>query len=163
MTIITIHRPNKSITLDIDKLKEYLHYNPTKGTLYWLKGNRKGLLAGNVKVNRNGVWHRIGYEGNVYSTSHLIWLIQTNTYPIEGIHYLDLDATNLKWCNLELNIDNVNKRKRKIPINNSSGFKGICVSGNKYVAYIGGKTIVTTRDLKEAIEKRLTAEQLLDY
>jgi hypothetical protein len=70
--------------------------------------------------------------------NRLIWVMMTGNRPSSLMHidHIDGNPTNNRWNNLRLCEPQQNARNSKTPKNNSSGYKGVAKSLNKFRAFI---------------------------
>jgi hypothetical protein len=101
--------------------------------------------------------------GGTLVREHVIaWTLHYGASPADGvIDHRDRDVTNNRIENLFLATKRVNGINRDAPSNNTSGIKGVSRKGNKFRAYIDGKSLGVYPTLVEAAAARRSAEMRL--
>tara|TARA_R110000737_G_scaffold4909_1_gene15897 strand:- start:194 stop:682 length:489 start_codon:yes stop_codon:yes gene_type:complete len=123
-----------------EQLKELLHYNPDTGIFSWLNGKPTGYVVGGL-TDRG--YRRIKVCGKLYRAHRLAWLYTNGLFPKDQIDHINGVKDDNRIINLRAATHAENQHNQKIPINNTSGFKG--VSWNKIAGkwgsqiYIAGK------------------------
>lgn len=92
--------------------KEYVRYEQSTGSIYWLKARFKKY------ANRPAGYPRCGYLAlthlrKKYPIHHLIWLFETGEYPNCLIDHIDGNTRNNKISNLRKVTRFENSRNRK--------------------------------------------------
>lgn len=147
-------------------LKQNLHYNPQTGDFTWIKvcgGVKRGKIAGHKESENDYV--KIRLLGKLYKAHRLAWLYVYGTWPKEYIDHIN----NIKSDNRINNLREATKRQNNTNVgirsDNTSGFKGVCKYGNKWVSRIkhkGKKIHIGYFDTPEAAHKAyiITADKL---
>jgi hypothetical protein len=138
-------------------VRELFDYDPDTGKLSWKKGSyawirRPDAHAGTV--NNKGYRH-VKINGFGYMVHRVIWLYMTGKMP-EQVDHIDRDKFNNKWLNLREGETWQNCHNQGNRINNTSGFKGVQQSGDKFVALISVKV------KRIYLGKFLTAEEAFE-
>lgn len=149
-------RARKLITQE--RLKELLHYDSETGLFRWIidvwggsglsgKPPRiivipRGEIAG-CRQECRGSYIFIRLDGVLYPAHRLAWFYMTGEWPAR-VDHRDTIGTNNEWKNLRLATRSQNAANSKMPIDNTSGFKGVHFSqaSQKWCAMIrvDGKT-----------------------
>lgn len=84
-----------------EELLRLLKYDKNTGYFYWKIPRGSMIKAGDLAGTDtgNGII-RINVNGRRYYRSHLVWFLETNQWPEEGIAYLDRDKSNDAIYNL---------------------------------------------------------------
>lgn len=117
------------------ELKSILNYNPDTGIFTWIKSNRSiksGAIAG---CYQHG-YHIIRINGKLEKAHRLAFLYQLGFFPPDYVDHIDGNKANNIFLNLRLCNNKQNQRNRGIPLNNTSGAKGVRISGSKFRATI---------------------------
>jgi len=126
------------MTLDSDRLRELLIYNPETGKWLWKVrrnrmplGSKAGTISGDGYIN-------ISVDGLVYRAHRLAWLYMTGEWPSRQIDHEDTNRSNCKWNNLRISNQSQNIANSRRRSNNSSGYKGVSWNKrlSKWKAYI---------------------------
>lgn len=85
----------------MDDIRDYLHYDPDSGKLYWIKPksnvNKVGDLAGN-KVKSG--YLALMYNGQTHYCHRIAWYLYHDEWPEKHLDHIDRDKTNNKITNL---------------------------------------------------------------
>lgn len=168
-------------------LRQLLRYEPETGKLFWRprpvemfpatgRGGAKGAAARwNARDANKEAFTTVcrkGYRtGSVFGQMHrahrVIWAISTGAWPAFQVDHRDGDPGNNQLLNLREATCAENAQNRRVPVVNTSGFKGVywhtrrklwqaSIGHNGRIHYLG---YFATRE--EANSARLTAESRL--
>jgi HNH endonuclease/AP2 domain len=133
--------------LTAECLRELLNYNPETGDFVWrVKRNSRGggVRPGTVAryVFPSG-YRGIRTGGCLYLAHRLAWLWTTGAWPVAEIDHINGVRADNRWSNLREATRAQNARNTRRPAHNTSGFKGIYRTSNKWAAKIrlNGKQI----------------------
>jgi len=151
------------------ELKEHLEYDEVTGQFTWLKGRRKGQIAG---ANKGDGYFRVAINKKRRYSHRLAFLYMEGYIP-EQVDHIDGDRGNNSWINLRAVTNLENCRNKSMTSRNKSGANGVYFSERlkKWTAEIrhNGKSIrlgwfKPTEDGKQqAIEARKEAERTYGY
>lgn len=122
------------------RLKEVLHYNWETGVWTWIKKPSKranravmGAIAGTMTAEG---YISIQLDGAAYKAHRLAFLYMKGRWPAIDVDHKDMNRANNRWLNLReatraLNIANTKRRS-----DNQSGFKGVRLQKNRWLARI---------------------------
>ena len=125
--------------ITVIKLKELLIYEISTGNFIWKvhrgfgKNMVKGKLAG--RINSNG-YREISINRKLYSVHRLAWLYVYGKWPDNQIDHINHVRDDNRLCNLREATCQQNKANSSLAKNNTTGYKGVRISGNKFRAYI---------------------------
>jgi len=102
-------------------LKDNLHYDPLTGIFTWLKGQRKGKIAGTKHISGR---YQICLNQTIYLSHRLAWLYMTNNFVPE-IDHKDHNQGNNKWNNLRSVTHKENQKNQSLKQTNTSGIMGV--------------------------------------
>lgn len=119
-----------------ERVREALAYDSETGVFVWqvsLGRVRAGAIAGTPHKG----YCRITIDKHHYGAHQLAWLYVTGEWPPGDIDHIDGDPLNNRFANLRLADSTLNKWNVVAPqTNNSSGYRGVSRSWNKWVAHI---------------------------
>lgn len=123
------------------KFEDYLEYKPRLGILLWKQKpskharKKKGDVAG-YRMTSGYVYIR--FNGRHEMAHRVAWYLKTGEWPDRDIDHKNHKKDDNRWCNLRLATDSQNQANRKLPRNNTSGYKGVSWHSHygKYVASI---------------------------
>ena len=113
----------------LEKLKEYLYYNPDTGILTWIKKPANSVEVGQEAGTKHSEGYiQIKFKGNVYFAHRLAYYMYHGVDPLENlVDHEHNPKTNNKIDNLRLANSSQNQRHRvNLPSNNNSGVIGVC-------------------------------------
>lgn len=109
-------------------LLEILHYDPLTGVWTWLrptgKRMRSGQIAGAVLPMGTG-YMGIRINGRRYLSHRLAVLYMTGKWPLRLVDHIDCNGMNNRWENLREATNTNNAGNCRVPVNNTSGAKGV--------------------------------------
>ena len=98
------------MSISIEKLREYLNYDPDTGVFTWIKKSAKNVMAGSIagtvkttRASKEGLSIRYRYiklEGE-HAAARVAWAMHYGEWPVSRIRFVDGDTLNLKIENLE--------------------------------------------------------------
>jgi hypothetical protein len=109
------------------ELKEILHYDPETGVFRWRHARKNNQIKpwGVAGSRYSKDYSRIEINNKAYKAHRLAWLYMTGCWPENDIDHIDGDILNNSWSNLRPATKKQNAENRKLPSNNTSGFKGV--------------------------------------
>ena len=144
----------KEDLLNLEYLNSILEYNKTTGVFIWKarKGYKSTFVGKEAGSIRSTGYRYISINSKKYAAHRLAWFYMYNRWPNGVLDHINRDKAdnrieNLRESNQSLN--NINKTLRK---DNTTGFKGVYPSGNKYKAqarYLGTTYNLGTFDTAE--------------
>ena len=125
--------------ISVEKLKEFLSYNPETGVFVWIKSpvnhTKIGDTAGSPTVQK---YNQIMIGGIGYKAHRLAWLYMTDKMPDDMIDHINGDRTDNRFCNLREATRRQNQQNQTKPQKgNKSGYLGVAShKSGKYEAKI---------------------------
>lgn len=134
--------------LTLEKLKQYIHYNPETGIFVWLRTTTQRVKLGGVVGSKmaNGYLDTC-VCGRRFLLHRLAWWYMTGEMPVGDIDHIDGVRANNRFSNLRDVSRSTNLENQRNPkTHNKSGFLGVTPDPRKpgwFVAQIGvnGKRI----------------------
>jgi hypothetical protein len=109
----------------LEDLKEFLHYDPSSGVIYWVKSNSNRSPKGSVAGSVSPTCVSIGFRGVLFKAHRVAWALFHGRWP-EGVidhingNTFDNRLTNLRDITQQQNTFNSGPSK-----NNKCGTKGV--------------------------------------
>ena len=157
--------------MDIDKLKQYIDYNPDTGILTWKASQHQ--LSNRLKVGGecgsnvdSRGYKRVCFMGKQYRAHRVAWALHYGQEPVDQIDHINGNRIDNRICNLRLATNTENSRNSGLAKNNTSGVTGITwhKQCNKWVAQITvnrkNHNLGLYVDKDEAIKVRKEAEKI---
>lgn len=125
--------------LSIETLKEWIDYDPQKGSFTWKKSPhhliKQGSMAGTYEKRGYRVLH---IRKKIIKAHRAAWAIIYGYFPIGEIDHIDNNPSNNCIDNLREVDRSKNQMNAKTPKNNTSGVKGVhyCNPKRKWIASI---------------------------
>ncbi len=108
------------------RLKQVLSYAPTTGVFRWRSALNSRALPGRIAGSAYSRGARIiRIDGRRYLAHRLAWLYVHGEWPADEIDHRNGNPDDNRIANLRDASCRQNSQNRKLPRNNSSGFKGV--------------------------------------
>lgn len=120
-----------------ERVKHLFDYNPITGKLYWKNPTSPRCKIGQEITYVNGGYLKVSFDGKLQLAHRVMWLYMTGhwpQYPKELVDHKDTVKLNNAFSNFRLTSHNGNQHNRPINVNSSTGYKGVTVKGNKFIA-----------------------------
>lgn len=117
-------------------LQSIIDYNINTGEFYWKKQKQGRKISKIINTLDRRGYVVIKIDRVQYLAHRLAWLYMTGEWPENEIDHKDLNKSNNKWENLREANRQENNRNRRMPKNNTTGFKGVYKVRDKYIARI---------------------------
>ncbi len=123
--------PRINDPLTHERLLELLHYDPETGVWRWLLDRnqlaRAGSIAGTIDCRNNPThgYRTIWVDGRQYLSSRLAVFYMTGEWPTHLVDHRNNKHGDDHWSNLRPATHAQNNQNRKLPSNNTSGYKGV--------------------------------------
>jgi len=120
-----------------ERLQDLLQYDKNTGKLFW-RQSRGTKKAGSEAGSVNGKGYVcIMIDGNGYQAHRLAWSLHYQEMPSQDIDHINGIKTDNRICNLRLVTVRQNQyNQRKPRIDNKSGYLGVAVYKDKWMASI---------------------------
>lgn len=112
------------------KTRPRQHFISYKGWAVW-NANNAGNRAGNLRPNG---YRRVLVDGVSFPEHRIIWKLVLAVDPPETIDHVDRNPSNNKWSNLRTANHTEQKWNMRIRTDNTSGYRGVSRSGNRWLA-----------------------------
>jgi hypothetical protein len=119
-----------------EEITRLLDYDPESGIFTWKTsgGSRKiGRIAGSL--HKSGKWQLMLNKKN-YWAHRLAWFYVYKKWPTNVIDHINGDGIDNSINNLRDCTETQNQYNRKLNKNSKTGYKGVTISGNKFIAKI---------------------------
>ena len=112
--------------VNIEKLREHLHYDKETGVLSWKKIPSNLIKLGPTGFMRPDGYLAIGFDYKVYTAHRLAWMLVTGKQPERHIDHINGIRHDNRWANLRecSRTENGQNLKRAYSNNKSSGLLG---------------------------------------
>ena len=128
-----------------EELNKRWRYDPDTGKFYWkikpiFSTIEIGDEAGGISGGRNGKYWRLSLKGRVLLAHRIAWLLHYGEDPGNlVVDHINGDGLDNRICNLRLATTRENCQNRKTNTNNTTGHRGVYLSGlvgKPYIARI---------------------------
>lgn len=128
----------KEKTLNAERLRSILSYDPKSGAFTWLSAKGKRVAAGALagSMNEDG-YVIIRIDGRNYRAHRLAWLYMTGRWPACLVDHRNRRRSDNRWHNLRAATYGQNCTNRS-PRWNRTGYTGVKLAkdGKRFEAYI---------------------------
>lgn len=126
MTILWDDGPDEHPLITAQRLRELLHYDPETGIFTWRVRISQRIRAGTKAGSFSPRGYRlIRVERRLYFAHRLAWLYMTDAWPSADIDHINLVKDDNRFANLREASRSQNCANVSLPVNNTSGFKGV--------------------------------------
>lgn len=115
------------------RLCEVLNYNPETGVFTWIKGSRKGKVAGTSHDARGFL--KVAIDGKRHLLHRLAWLWMMGVMPRSSVAHINGDHGDNRWSNLRSG-DREQKRQYQAPWREPTGSPGVSKVADLFQAII---------------------------
>lgn len=122
----------------MDRIKEYLEYDPTTGIFIRLKSRSGSNKIGSAVGSLNCGYIIFNFNGVVYSAHRVAWYFTYGAIP-EGrcIDHINGKKSDNRLCNLRLATRLENGQNiHPLQVNNTSGYRGVHKQKDRWIAKI---------------------------
>jgi hypothetical protein len=115
------------MTIDLERLKKRLRYDPETGQFTWLKGkpNREGRRGRPAGSTDSRGYVKISASSGRFFAHRLAWAFHYGGWPPEDIDHINGDPADNRIQNLRLATDAQNHANQGPARNSKSGVKGV--------------------------------------
>ena len=114
------------MTLQIDRLKKVLHYDPNTGVFTWLQATANRISVGAVAgALSNKGYVRIQIDRKIHPAHRLAWLYTYGVWPKSAIDHINHVKTDNRIVNLREATPSENARNSGLRRDNKWGYKGV--------------------------------------
>lgn len=119
------------------RLREVLDYCPETGVFTWSAATANCTKLGEMAgwITERG-YRKIAIDGTTYRANRLAWLYVYGEWPKRTVDHIDGESLNDAIANLREATQSQNNANAKLSRRNTTGFKGVSRSGNRFVAHI---------------------------
>ena len=118
--------PIRQSQLTLERLKEFLFYNPDDGVFTWVKARSNRASVGSIA---GGISSTTGYVVislfGRWAAHRLAYFYMTGVWPKHQIDHRDTNKANNRWANLREATNQQNAQNRPAYKNNKCGKKGV--------------------------------------
>jgi len=116
---------DKRSDLTVERLPDYLHFDPDTGVFTRLISTSPNARAGDVAGWINKGYLQIRIDGRKYLAHRLAFFYMTGKFPIDQIDHINMDKSDNRWVNLREATNAQNQANIHARITNTSGHKGV--------------------------------------
>ena len=120
----------------MDKITDYLRYDPDTGKFYWAKARRKIRVGQEAGSPHNKGYITIKFEGTAHLAHRLAFYFMNGEMPSLDVDHINGDRSDNRWSNLRQVSRQQNLFNKKTY--GATPYKGVCFdrSRSKYLASI---------------------------
>lgn len=115
------------------RLREVLHYDPQTGIFTFVKGRRKGKIAG-AQHDARGLL-KVSIDNRRYLLHRLAWLWMTGALPRWNVEHINGDRSDNRWANLRQGERDL-KLEHRAPLREPTGIKGVWQIEDRFEAMV---------------------------
>lgn len=141
------------------RLREVLRYDPATGVFNWVKGERRGRVAGTPHDVRGAL--KVSIDNQRHLLHRLAWLWMTGALPRSNIAHVDGDYSNNRWSNLRIGVRD-QKPAYRPPVFEPTKTPGVWRKGDQFDALVdveGGRlnlgSFATSEQASDALQTAL--------
>lgn len=125
--------------VSIDKLKEFIEYNPDDGSLTWIKRKANCVHIGDAVgyITSQG-YREFEFDNRCLRANRVAVALMSGFWPIGEVDHINRIRHDDRWCNLRVVGDLVQSRNHSLSTRNKTGVNGVTFNKKlcKYQAYI---------------------------
>jgi hypothetical protein len=111
----------------LDRVHQLLDYDPATGIFTWkVRLNSRAIVGSRAGNTSPRGYRRIMLDGFMVFEHVLAWFYVHGEWPHLQVDHRDTDKANNRIENLRLATNSQNHINKGLPVNNTSGFKGVC-------------------------------------
>jgi hypothetical protein len=132
------NRNRRRDDIALERLQELLAYEPETGFFRWRVNKHRalaGAVAGTV-LSQERPYLVIGIDDSRYLAHRLAWFYMTGKWPEDGVDHINGKQFDNRWVNLREATQSQNSGNGRAKSTNTSGFKGVYLKKDKWVASI---------------------------
>jgi hypothetical protein len=123
--------------LTAERLSSILSYDPETGLFLWLESTSPRIRIGEQAGSKTQGYINIQVDGVLYRAHRLAWLHVYGEWPEKGIDHINGISSDNRIANLREASQSQNTANARRKVTCQSGFKGVTLYRNKWVATIG--------------------------
>jgi hypothetical protein len=120
-----VNLPRDQLTIEI--LQSLLNYAPETGVLTWKVSSARRVSVGDIAggIDKSTGYMRIKIKGRLYRAHRIAWALHHGAVPEFDLDHKNRNRTDNRIGNLRPCCDKLNMENRGLPINNTTGVKGV--------------------------------------
>ncbi len=115
------------------RLREILHYDPKTGIFTFVKGRRKGRVAG-AQHDARGLL-KVSIDNRRYLLHRLAWLWMMGALPRWNVEHINGDRSDNRWANLRQGERDL-KLEHRGPLREPTDIKGVWQVEDRFEAMV---------------------------
>lgn len=126
----------REASLSHETLTALLDYNPETGVFVWKVDRGTSTKAGSEAGTINRGYGQLCINKTLFASHRVAWFYIHKRWPVAELDHINLDRADNRLVNLREVTKTENNRNVGRKKHNKSGFKGVCIHGDKFTAYI---------------------------
>jgi len=119
-----------------EALKSVLHYSPETGLFTYLVDHKRHKAGDIANGKTDAGYIQVSVFAKKYYAHRLAFFYMTGAFPDALVDHINRVTADNRWSNLRPATPAQNTFNSRLRKDNTSGYRGVCKSGNEFSAYV---------------------------